>query len=181
MIAPALLYDHPGGAILSEILPGERFDLLELTSTHGWGVSAADGAVGYVCAKALGEGDITAPPTPLAPDPAAAAETLLDVPAKPGGRSAAGLDSDGLIFLALRMAGIEAPRFLDLQALTLGAELPEGTPHARGDLLFFEDHAAILVDPGTAIHVGDDGVVREALAAIVDGRYGAPAAWRRLA
>jgi cell wall-associated NlpC family hydrolase len=37
-----------GGDALSQLLPGEPFDVLEFTSTHGWGRSPIDGAVGFV-------------------------------------------------------------------------------------------------------------------------------------
>ncbi len=42
-----------GGAVLSHALAGEPFDVLEFTSTHGWGRSPVDGTVGFVSCDSL--------------------------------------------------------------------------------------------------------------------------------
>lgn len=44
-----------GSAILSELLPGETFDVLELSEDAAWGISGTDGVVGYVDPAALAE------------------------------------------------------------------------------------------------------------------------------
>jgi cell wall-associated NlpC family hydrolase len=218
--------------ILSEILPGECFDLLELSNGSAWGVCAADGSVGFVSAAALGVaaapthvvaivsasvradpdaegaivgtlpmgasvanrggGDFLAVPggfvavadlrpiDSFAPDFVAVADTLVGVANKPGGRSGAGLDAGGLVFLALAMAGIPAPRFGDLQA-GLGRAI-EGEALIRGDLVFFAEHAAILTDGDTVVHVAADGVRLASLADVVaSGAFGPVVAKRRLA
>ncbi len=88
----------------------------------------------------------------------ALAQSLIGAPAKPGGRSGAGLDSGGLVFLALSLAGIPAPRFVDRQAATLGHVVAATAPMLRGDLIFTEDDVAIAIDDKTAIHVAVSGV-----------------------
>ncbi|MFD1034888.1 NlpC/P60 family protein [Sphingomonas hankookensis] len=44
-----------GGPVLSQALAGEPFDVLEFTSTHGWGRSPIDGTVGFVARDSLVE------------------------------------------------------------------------------------------------------------------------------
>lgn len=47
--------DAPDAAILSELLPGETFEILELSDDRAWGIGATDGVVGYVDPIGLGE------------------------------------------------------------------------------------------------------------------------------
>lgn len=214
---------------MSQALPGEPFDVLEFTSTHGWGRSPIDGTVGFVSRDSLiGHYDashvVVAPqamlyadPSPARPLPAAlpmgsrvaatasndewyevdggyiaasalqplsdAAGDAIDVALRlrgvdrvVGGRSGTGVDDAGLIFLACSLAGSPPPRFLDLQADGFGTPLAEGDVLQRGDLLFFADHAAMLVDGDTVIHVDD--VVRCEPPAALD-RFGPIRARRR--
>ncbi|MFZ3482291.1 NlpC/P60 family protein [Sphingomonas sp. 3-13AW] len=109
---------------------------------------------GYLDADAL------LPLSDLSLDIATVAERLIGAPLRAGGRSGAGLDPAGLVFLSLHLAGVSAPRFLDLQSVQLGASLVEAAQMTRGQVLFFEDHAAIAVDEAHAIHVSADGVVQ---------------------
>lgn len=51
--APLCAETKDGAAPISEVLPGERFDVLEHGRERAWGI-AADGAVGYVSFDALG-------------------------------------------------------------------------------------------------------------------------------
>ncbi len=181
--APVRASRDPESAILSEILPGERFELLELSSEHGWGICVADGSVGYVPSDALSD---IAPEMPEHPakgsDFVAIAEAQIGAPAKPGGRSPAGFNCTGLVFYALTGAGRECPRFCDLQRSQLGSELPADAPLQRGDLIFFDDHVAIMVDGENAVHVTAKAVVREPLADIcTGGSYGDIVARRRMA
>jgi hypothetical protein len=73
-------------------------------------------------------------------DPVSVAERLIGAPFLAGGRSADGIDSAGLVQLALSLCGIAAPRLLD-QLRTIGTPVPKGTAARRGDLVLF--------DPGT--------------------------------
>ncbi|MCW3848807.1 C40 family peptidase [Sphingomonas sp. LB-2] len=168
--APILASRQADGAILSEILPGEAFEMLELATDYAWGICTADGVVGFVARGALGYDDPAAPAPPVAGDPADLAETLIGAPAKPGGRSPAGFDGSGLVFYALTRTGHACPRFADLQAASVGSAVASDVPLSRGDLIFFADHAAIMADGEQAIHV-TDSVVREPIEAVVT-RYG---------
>jgi len=221
--------ETPDGNILSQVLPGEPFDVLEFTSTHGWGRSPIDGTVGFVARNLLArqydtshvvvakQAILHADPSSARPLPVAlpmgsrvaatpangdwcevdggyvASSTLLllsdetsdavdhalrlrGAPFAAGGRSGAGVDAAGLIFLVHTLAGSPPPRFLDLQADSFGTLLAEGDTLRRGDLLFFADHVALLVDGDNAIHVDD--VVRCDPIATLD-RFGPIRARRR--
>lgn len=202
VVKRASIFATVGGEPRSEVLAGETFDVLELSRGHAWGVSPVDGAVGFVEIAALGpavapshvvigqgipdlpmgsriigdqgfaEADVRRLDAPLE-DFVHVAERLIGTPATPGGRSGAGIDAGGLVFLSLSLAGIRVPRFVDLQA-TIGRAVGEDAPMLRGDLLFFDGEAAIAVDEAQAIRVADR-VVR---IPIVD--LGALAARRRL-
>ncbi|MBR0551225.1 C40 family peptidase [Stakelama marina] len=167
---------------VSEILPGEPFDMLEISRDWAWGRSPVDGAVGYVELSALTDDVPADTPEPTSGDFVATAESLVGVPATPGGRSKKGLNCTGLVFLALQRAGIECPRFCDLQAQALGTEVPANASLQRGDLIYFDDHAAIMTDDSNLVHVTDTGVERAALADVEGSeRYGAIVARRRIA
>lgn len=175
--SPILAERRTDSEIRSEILPGEGFEMLELATDYAWGICLGDGSAGFVAREALSYDD-PEPPAPLIEfDPAGLAERLIGAPAKPGGRSPAGFNCTGLIFYVMRAAGHAAPRFGDLQAATLGAPVPTEKTLVRGDLVFFADHAAIMSDTDTAVHV-TDAVVREPLDAIV-AQYGPIIARRR--
>ncbi|KQN71917.1 C40 family peptidase [Sphingomonas sp. Leaf62] len=219
----------PAGHVVSQALAGEPFDVLEFTSTHGWGRSPVDGSVGFVARAALVDAYDTSHvvgtansvlyadrsldrPLPLSlpmgsrvaavpandewaevdggyllattllplsdetGDAVAYALRLKGVPVLPGGRSGDGVDAAGLIFLALSLAGSPPARFVDLQAETIGTPLAAGDPLQRGDLIFFNDHVAMLVDTDTVIHA-DDVVRCEPVAAL--DRFGPIRARRR--
>lgn len=192
-----------GALPLSEILPGEDFDILELSHGQAWGVSVVDGAVGFVDIAALGPttaaGHVVATPhaDPLVggaglpmgarvSDPSLfdasavrtigephddfveLAEALVGTPFAAGGRSGAGVDAPGLVFLTLSLSGIAAPRFADLQAERLGHAVGDGAPMLRGDLLYFERDVAIVADNDTAITAGEAGVEAKPIAALIE-------------
>ncbi len=185
-----------GGVPISEVLQGDRFDVLELSHGYAWGVCAVDGAVGFVAMDALGPPSdvshiVCAPGAALpmgsqltaeeaqvfdasairpldapAKDYVAIAEALVGAPLTPGGRSSEGVDAAGLVSLSLSIAGIRAPRFVDLQAETLGHPIAAEAPMLRGDLIFTDDGVAIVADDTTAILCGAEGVVRAPIAAL---------------
>lgn len=101
-------------------------------------------------------------------DYVAVAEALIGTTAVPGGRSGAGVDAGGLVFLTLSLAGIRAPRFVDLQASALGHAIDGDAPMLRGDLLFAADRVAIVANTDTAIHVAADGVRSDPIAAFLN-------------
>lgn len=223
-LAAGAILDMPGGVPVSELLPGDPFDLLELSGGHAWGRSLADGIVGYVaegllgeavaathiiCAReatlgeapdrnaatlaalplgsriaALGErGDflltdhgyvaaeaVRALGQPDRAEVVAAALRMIGASERAGGRSGAGVDGAGLVFLVHDVAGFAVPRLPDLIAdsLTAAGDMP-----ATGEIVVFADrHLAIMVDAVSAVHV-DGRVVRERLSALID-RHGAP-------
>ena len=96
--------------------------------------------------------------TPIAeplPDFVAVAESLAGTPYLWGGRSAFGIDCSGLIQLALGLAGVGAPRDTDMQQAELGnaLELGKSLPALRrGDLVFWNRHAGIMLDGETLLH-----------------------------
>ena len=176
--APITATNKADGVILSEILPGEAFDMLELATEYAWGICRGDGTVGFVARGALSYDDPAAPAPLVEGDAASLAESLIGAPAKPGGRSPEGFNCSGLIFYVLTRTGHDCPRFADLQAEALGAPVMGNPPHVRGELVFFEDHAAIMVDAENAVHVTEN-VVRERLSAVIAG-FGHVIARRRL-
>lgn len=195
-----------GGDPVSELLHGERFDVLELSQGYAWGVGSIDGAVGFVARDALAGpvepthivcawgaalpigSRLTAEEAadcdaakirPLdrpAKDFVAIAETLVSVPAVPGGRSGDGVDAGGLVVLSLSIAGIRAPRFVDLQAAHLGHAVACDAPMLRGDLIFSDDLVAIVADDNHAILCGMDAVTRAPIASLgpIDARRRLP-------
>lgn len=228
-IAAAPLLVAPGGAPVSELLPGDAFDLLELSAGVAWGRSLTDGVVGYVAEGALGEPvaathivcareaalgeapDRNAAPLAALPmgsriaalgerdaflltdhgyvaadavrtlgeadrdEVVAAALRMIGASGRAGGRSGAGVDGAGLIFLAHDVAGLSAPRLPDLIADAVRAS--DAAP-AAGDVVVFADHLAIMVDAVSAVHVGGR-VARERLSALAE-RHGAPVRHGRL-
>lgn len=85
-------------------------------------------------------------------DPASVAQLFFGVPYLWGGNSSDGIDCSGLVQAALLAAGHPCPGDSDLQEAVTGAALPEGTPMARGDLLFWKGHVAMAVDGEVLIH-----------------------------
>lgn len=88
----------------------------------------------------------------LAPDPVAVAEGFLGTPYLWGGNSHDGIDCSGLVQVAFHAAGRTCAGDSDLQRAEFGDFLPEGTAPARGDLLFWRGHVALVVDEARLIH-----------------------------
>ncbi|WNO52456.1 hypothetical protein [Stakelama saccharophila] len=101
-----------------------------------------------VCRTPLGHGRASdlLPADVSDADWAVTAEALIGASYVDGGRSGAGVDAGGLIFLGLQLAGIAAPRFVDLQSELLGFELDPDAAVRRGDLIFGDGAAAIMTD-----------------------------------
>ncbi len=85
-------------------------------------------------------------------DPVAVAQRLLGAPYRPGGRTCHGIDCSGLVQLALQLCGIECPRDTREQR-GLGEALADDAELKRGDLLFCDDHAGMMIDDRMAIQV----------------------------
>ncbi|MGR3714264.1 MAG: C40 family peptidase [Shimia sp.] len=82
-------------------------------------------------------------------DPAAVAELFIGTPYLWGGNSSFGIDCSGLVQSALLTCRIPCPGDSDLQETAF----PEATgPYARGDLLFWKGHVAMVTGSETLIH-----------------------------
>jgi len=85
----------------------------------------------------------------LETDPVAVAARFLGTPYHWGGNSGFGIDCSGLVQAALLACGIDCPGDSDMQ-MALGEEVTGDL--ARGDLLFWNGHVAIVVDESRLIH-----------------------------
>ena len=189
--------------IVTELLPGEEFAVLEYAGGWGWGYGVADHVVGYVeaialtdpsapthlvcerCAPVAADDKITSPILASLPmgarlhgeehgaclsteygcvslshlrpvdehdeDPVVVAERLIGTPWLHGGRSYCGIDSSGLVQLSLSLCGLDAPRLPD-QLRQLGQPLPDTAPLHRGDLIWFDGEAGLMIDDLLMIH-----------------------------
>jgi hypothetical protein len=189
--------------IVTELLPGEEFAVLEYAGGWAWGYCAADHIVGYVeaialadkcdpthivcekCAPVAADDRITSAVLASLPmgarlhgeangaclsteygcvslshlrpvaehdeDPVVVAERLIGAPYLRGGRSFNGIDSSGLVQLALGLCGFAAPRLPDQQR-KLGQPIPEAAPLHRGDLILFDGDAGLMIDDLLMIH-----------------------------
>ena len=127
---------------------------------------------------------LTAPPEA---DFVAVAERFVGTPYLWGGRSGAGVDCSGLIQLSLMIAGRAAPRDTDMQRDAVGTLLPGGVDAIlrRGDLVYWQGHAGILIDSERLLHASGHhmAVVIEPIAAAVQriaATAGRPLCVRRL-
>lgn len=85
-------------------------------------------------------------------DPASIAELFVGTPYLWGGNSWSGIDCSGLVQIAFAACGIACAGDSDLQAESLGADIPMEGPFLRNDLLFWQGHVAIVLDADRIIH-----------------------------
>lgn len=120
---------------------------------------------------------------PSAPDYVSVASLFLETPYLWGGKSGFGIDCSGLVQLAMRLAGLAAPRDSDMQSAGLGMPI-ERSDLRRGDLVFWKGHVAIMEDEAAMIHANGHTmtVARETLEAAIERigwLYGTPTGYRR--
>ena len=91
---------------------------------------------------------------PPAADFVEVAERFVNTPYLWGGRTSLGLDCSALVQLSLMTAGKPCPRDSDLQQAMLGVPVEGATtaPLHRGDLVFWSDHVAIMIDGEYMVH-----------------------------
>lgn len=83
-------------------------------------------------------------------DPVTVAERFLGVPYLWGGNSRAGMDCSGLVQMVHSACGIMVPGDSDLQE-SIGQDIGD-TALRRGDMVFWQGHAALVVDDVRLIH-----------------------------
>jgi cell wall-associated NlpC family hydrolase len=85
-------------------------------------------------------------------DRASVAQLLIDTPYVWGGRTSTGIDCSGLVQLACAFFGSSVPRDTDQQEAMISAEIPEGAPLQRDDIIFFPGHVGIMADGDQIVH-----------------------------
>ncbi|TVR10845.1 MAG: NlpC/P60 family protein [Salinarimonadaceae bacterium] len=122
------------------------------------------------------------------PDFVAVAERFLHTPYLWGGRTGLGLDCSSLVQMAMRAAGIAAPRDSDMQEAFIGEKLVAEEALSqlrRGDLVFWKGHVAIMLDDTRMIHANGHHMAvaiepfEDARARILASSYGAVTSVRR--
>lgn len=115
-------------------------------------------------------------------DPAGVAERFLGAPYLWGGRESLGLDCSALVQQALLACGRGCPRDTDMQQAVGRAVDPADL--ARGDLVFWKGHVAMMLDGQRIIHANAHHMcvaiepLAEAIARITPNS-GPPVAYRR--
>ncbi len=156
----------PYGGLITIDQPGEEFNRME-----------GGGYVPTLQIRAIDD---------FASDWVAEAETFERTPYIWGGRNHFGVDCSGLIQISMQAAGLDCPRDADMQEAALGEILPDDTPRARGDLVFWKGHVGVLTDAETLFHANAHHMaavyepLAEAVARISAAGGGEPTSTRRL-
>src|ERR1700728_1586499 len=162
---------RPDAPLATEALRGERVTVYDINSEGwAWGQLTADGYVGWLGESAIKPAGqqpthkVMALRTLVFPGPSikqyeadfvAVAERFVGAPYLWGGKTVLGLDCSGLVQVALAACGIASPRDSDMQEAALGVPIRVASGLAdpqRGDLIFWEDHVAVVRDRTNLIH-----------------------------
>lgn len=129
-----------------------------------------------------------APKDERASDFVTVAESLINTPYLWGGATGFGIDCSGLVQLSLFMAGRNVLRDSDMQARSIGELLDTSENYdglQRGDLVFWDGHAAMMADARMLLHANGYtmSVTLEPLTQAIERImpfYGKPTCARRL-
>jgi cell wall-associated NlpC family hydrolase len=124
---------------------GSRISVVDERETRGTRYFLLDGGQAVIAGHCAEVG------RPISSDYVSIAARFLETPYLWGGRSGFGIDCSGLVQLAMMMTGRTVPRDTDMQAKGLGTVI-ERDALARGDLVFWKGHVAIMEDEHRLIH-----------------------------
>jgi cell wall-associated NlpC family hydrolase len=171
-VGPARAATHRVSAPATHLYPEPRVQTREIASLSfgarltvvGESGRFAETPDGFVPLLHLAQADS------VVTDPVAVAEMFLGTPYLWGGNSRAGIDCSGLVQAAFLACAIPCPGDSDLQAKTVGTELPADAPLRRGDLIFWKGHVAMVADSHRLIHANGHAMatVYEPTAAALD-------------
>ena len=86
-------------------------------------------------------------------DPLSVAETLIHTPYLWGGSTGFGVDCSGLVALSYMLCGQQVLRDSDMQAASIGSEIPMDFDRLqRGDLVFWNGHVGMMADGKNLLH-----------------------------
>ncbi|WEX77540.1 NlpC/P60 family protein [Sinorhizobium numidicum] len=124
---------------------GSRLNVVGEAETRGTRYFLLDGGLAVVANHCAAAGSA------IAEDYVSIATRFFETPYLWGGRSGFGIDCSGLVQLSMQMTGRRVPRDTDMQAVALGRAIPRDEL-ARGDLVFWKGHVAIMEDEKTLVH-----------------------------
>ncbi len=149
-------------------------------------IAVTDTTVGFHALKGGGfvPAQHVAPLSWRAEDAAGTAVLFRNTPYLWGGNTGWGLDCSGLVQLALHAAGQGCARDSDLQA-NIGHPIEHQSDLMRGDLVFWNGHVGMMLDPDLLIHANAHHMavavepLADAIARIGQKEFGAVTGFRR--